>query len=125
MAYVPIATDGSLRLSQATDAKRPFRSDSSCFVPHADYRDGGPVPRCHRCGNESRGANFRETESGYPTGRVSGIVEFSDGCDGREQYAIRTETRGVTWRIISEIAPGVYRVVKRNEREKLEATKNR
>lgn len=122
MAYGPITIDGSQRLSPATNAKQPFRSDSSSYVPYADYRDPSPIPGCYRCGKESVGANFREMESGYPSGRPTGIVEFSCGCDGRRQYAIRTETRGATWRTISEIAPGVFRVVKRNERQKLDLT---
>ena len=123
MASVPITIVGNQRLSPATNARQPFRSDASSWVSYADYRDPGPAPGCYRCGKESVGANFREMASGYPSGRVSGIVEFSCGCDGRGQYAIRTETRSATWRVVSEIEPGVYRVVKRNDREKTELTK--
>ena len=122
MASVPITTDGS-RLPSRPTSRVPFQSDASCWVSHADYRPEGDLPGCYRCGAVSAGANFREFEGRYPAGRVSGIVEFTCGCDGRRQYAIRAETWGATWRIVSELEPGVVRVVKRNEREKLEATK--
>jgi hypothetical protein len=104
--------------------EKEFKSDASYFVVYADpSSDLNPVVLCADCEKRAVGANFEEFFSGGPSGRPSGIVKFSCGCafDGKQNFAISATSLFPQWRLISEVKPGVWRIVKtsKDEREKL------
>lgn len=99
--------------------KQPFHSDASCFSPLADKT--APAPTCGRCGlKPAVGGNFTELDSGYPTGQVTGTVEFLCEDHGQKVFSI-TAPNLAQWALFRQVAPGVYRARKKTEAERLNA----
>ncbi len=94
----------------------PVKSDASFFSPLADRK--GLAPRCARCGNEAEGGVFIEMDSGYPIGQVTGTVEFICACAGIRIYSISVDNVE-QWQLFRQVQPGVFRVRKRPEAERI------
>ncbi len=99
-----------------TPQPKPFQSDASCFSPFADQTVD--PPRCSRCGQKAIGGTFLDMDSGYPLGQVTGTVEFDCGCAGAKSYAIRTENID-QWQLFRNIRPGVFRVKKKTQLDRM------
>jgi hypothetical protein len=98
------------------DRSRPLKSDASCFVAEAD-RSGPSLYPCYLCGSNAKGATFREFFS-HPSSKTSGVVQFSCGCDGQTSFGISVQNVFPQWRILTELAPGVYKIVKKTKVER-------
>ena len=96
--------------------KVPFISDETCFVAESDARDDTTF-ECHGCGAVAIGANFQEFFA-HPTGQTAGTVQFSCGCDGASSFGISSASIFPQWRIVAEISPGVFKIVKRTKQER-------
>lgn len=114
--YPPM--DGTPSPSQSGLSKFPQKSDADCFASYSDMVDKGTY-ECYRCSTPARGANFTEFFE-HPAGRPSGVVRFSCGCDGAESFGISPSAVFPQWRIISEVAPGIFKVAKRSRQEREE-----
>ena len=98
--------------------KKPFQSDASCFSPLAD-KSSAPAPTCARCGQkQSVGGIFEELDSGYPTGQVTGTVEFVCENHGQKVFGISVANLA-QWQLFGQVRPGVFRVKKKTEAERI------
>lgn len=95
---------------------QPFRSDASCFSPLADKTS--VPPNCSRCGGPAIGGVFTELDSGYPIGQVTGTVEFTCACAGKQVYSINTDNIG-QWLLFRQLSPGVFRVKKKTADQRI------
>lgn len=109
-----------IKPSTPVTPRTPFHSDSSCFSPIAD-QTAPPPPICGRCGQKpSIGGAFQELDSGYPSGQITGTVEFLCEDHGQKIFQI-TVANLAQWTLFRQVAPGVYRVKKKTQAERVNA----